>query len=357
MSVLVFLITLSVLVFVHEFGHFLAAKRSGVKVEEFGFGLPPRILWRKVGETTYSLNLLPIGGFVKLRGEEGDPSRQGGAEAEVLGFGSEGSFAAASKFKRLIIIVAGVLGNLLLSYLIFVLLFLVGNPTVSGKVKIAEVAKDSPAEVAQIKPGDYVTNVSGREVTQPQDFIDGVGQAKGKEVSLTVERDGKTLNLAAVPRVNPPSGQGPIGVVIGFDSNLTYQKFDLPKAVVMAGQEIYRDLSLMIAGLGNLVSEVFKGRAPQDVTGVVGIYKISTQALEVSFRLYLQLVALISLNLFMFNLLPIPALDGGRLLFVLVEIARGRKISPRVERAVNNFGLALLLVLFVLITIRDIRRF
>lgn len=342
-----FLLVLSVLVFVHEFGHFLAAKKSGVKVEEFGFGLPPRIFGRKIGDTLYSLNLLPIGGFVKLKGEEG----------EVLGFGSEGSFAVASNPKRLFIVVAGVLGNLLLAYLIFVLLFLVGNPTLAGKVKISDVAKNSPAEASQIKPGDSVLMVGGKSVSEPQDFINNVNSKKGNKVTITVEREGKTLNLAAMPRVNPPSGEGPLGVVVGFDGHLTYKKVGFGQAFALAGQEIYKDLSLMILGLKNMVAEVFAGKAPAEVTGVVGIYKISTQALEIGIRIYLQLVALISLNLFMFNLLPIPALDGGRLLFILIETFTRRKISPKVEKAANNFGLATLLVLFVLVTIRDIKRF
>ncbi len=158
MSILVFLLALSVLVFVHEFGHFIAAKKSGVKVEEFGFGLPPRIFGRKIGDTLYSINLLPIGGFVKLKGEEG----------EVMGFGSEGSFASASNPKRLVIVVSGVVGNLILAYLIFVLLFLVGNPTMAGKVKISDVAKNSPAEASQIKPGDYVLKVDGRKFLNPR---------------------------------------------------------------------------------------------------------------------------------------------------------------------------------------------
>lgn len=347
MSILVFLLALSVLVFVHEFGHFIAAKKSGVKVEEFGFGIPPRIFGKKVGDTVYSINLLPIGGFVKLKGEEG----------EVMGFGSEGSFASAPNSKRIVIVVSGVIGNLLLAYLIFVFLFLVGNPAMTGKVRISDVVKNSPAEASQIKANDSVLKVDGKEVTEPQDFINKVNSKKGNKVTITVEREGKTLNLMAIPRVSPPNGEGPLGVVVGFDSHLSYKKVGFGQAFIMAGQEIYKDLTLMVLGLKGMITEIFKGKAPAEVTGVVGIYKISTQALEIGIRIYLQLVALISLNLFMFNLLPIPALDGGRLLFILVETFTRRKISPKVEKAVNNFGLATLLVLFVLVTIRDIKRF
>jgi regulator of sigma E protease len=347
MSILIFLLALSVLVFVHEFGHFIAAKKSGVKVDEFGFGLPPRIFGRKVGDTLYSINLLPIGGFVKLKGEDG----------EVLGFGSEGSFVAASNPKRLIIVLAGVVGNLLLAYLIFVLLFLVGNPTMIGKVIISNVAKNSPAEASQIKPNDYVLKVDGVAVTEPQDFINRVNNKKGIKVDIVVEREGSVLNLTAIPRVSPPSGEGPLGVVVGFDSHLTYRKAGFVQAATLAGQEIYKDLALMVLGLKSMLNEMIKGRAPTDIAGVVGIYKFSAQALEVGYRIYLQLVALISLNLFMFNLLPIPALDGGRLLFIIIEMVTRKKISPKVEKVVNNFGLALLLALFVLVTIRDIKRF
>lgn len=347
MSVILFLLTLSVLVFVHEFGHFIAAKKSGVKVEEFGFGLPPRIFGRKVGETLYSLNLLPIGGFVKLKGEEG----------EVMGFGSEGSFGDAPNFKRFIIVVAGVIGNLILAYLIFVLLFVTGNPTLTGRVKVSEVAKDSPAAQANFEPEDYLVKVNGLSIENPQDFIDAVNGQKGQNVDFTVERAGKTIELKALPRVSPPSGEGPLGVRVGFDSKLVYPKVGFPQALVLAAKETYTDLSLMVFGLKNIISQLFMGRAPQDVTGVVGIYKLTSQALGVGFGVYLQFVALISLNLFMFNLLPIPALDGGRLLFVVVESVTRKKINSKVERLVNNVGLALLLTLFVLITIRDIQRF
>lgn len=357
MSILIFLLTLSVLVFVHEFGHFLAAKKSGVKVEEFGFGLPPRLWGWRFGETLYSLNLLPIGGFVKLKGEEG-PSRRDRDEAdEVLGFGEKDSFATAGILKRIVIVGSGVLGNLLLAYLIFYFLFLVGYPRFFGQVKVEEVAAGSPAQVAQILPGDVVVEVAGQKVETPDDFLEQVTRLKGQEVALVILRQEQTLSLAATPRADPPAGQGPLGVRIVYDSQLTYEKSGLGKASVDALEEVGHNLKLMLQGLRRMVINLFVGKVPQDIAGVVGIYRLSSQAYQIGSGIFLQFVAIISLNLFVFNLLPLPALDGGRLLFILLEVVLRRRLNPKVEKIVNNLGLALLLILFVLITIRDFQRF
>lgn len=348
MPVFIFLITLSILVFVHEFGHFLAAKKSGVKVEEFGFGIPPRIFGRKIGETLYSINLLPIGGFVKLKGEEAD---------EVLGFGGEGSFSSVSKKKKLVIVIAGVVGNLILSYFLFVLLFLVGYPTASGQVKVDEVLKESPAAVSGFAVGDVLLNFNGQKIEDPNQFVKIVKKTSGQASIFTIERQAKILNLKSTPLINPPSGQGALGIRLGYESQITYPRLGLGDSFVSGFRETGKYLSLMVKGIKNLVTELFKGHSPQELAGVVGIYKISTQALEIGWQVYLQFVALISLNLFLFNLLPVPALDGGRVLFILIELFTRRKISAKIERLVNNTGFALLITLFVLITIRDIKRF
>lgn len=347
MSILIFLLVLSLLVFVHELGHFLVAKRNGVKVEEFGFGLPPRLLGRKVGDTLYSINLLPIGGFVKLKGEE----------AEVAGFGDADSFASIKPWRRISIVVAGVLGNLLLAYLIFVGLFLVGNPQLAGQVKISEVTKDSPAFLAQILPGDVVSSFNDQKIETPDELVEKTNQKRGREVLLEIQRGSQVWPVRITPRVSPPEGQGPLGVRLGFEGGLAYEKTGWTQAPLRGGQEIYRQLGLMFSGLQKMVVRLFAGEVPQEVTGVVGIYKIGTQAYDAGLRIFTQFVAIVSLNLFVFNLLPLPALDGGRILFILPELLFKKKVSPKVERVVNNLGLVLLLTLFVLVTIRDVRRF
>ncbi len=347
MSILIFLLVLSVLVFVHELGHLLAAKRSGVRVEEFGFGLPPRIFGRKIGNTLYSINLLPIGGFVKLKGED----------AEMAGFGDADSFASIKPSRRIFIVGAGVLGNLFLAYLIFVGLFLVGYPKLSGQVKVSEVTPGSPAAAANVLPGDVVSSFNHQKIETPDDLIEKTNQKRGQEIVLTVERSGQLSEVKVVPRVSPPPGQGPLGVRLGFEGGLVYEKVGLASVPLRAAQEIAKQLGLMAAGLQKMVGGLFVGKVPQEVAGVVGIYKISSQAYEAGLRIFAQFVAVVSLNLFVFNLLPIPALDGGRILFILPELIFKRKVSPKVERMVNNLGLVLLLTLVVLVTIRDVRRF
>ena len=250
-----------------------------------------------------------------------------------------------------------VLGNLLLAYLIFVGLFLVGNHKISGQVKVTEVAKDSPASTSQILPGDVVTFFNGQKIETPDDLIEKTNQKKGQEVLLGIQRGDKILPVKLTPRLSPPEGQGPLGVRLGFEGGLVYEKAGLTSAPVRAGQEIFKQLNLMAKGLQQMAAGLFVGKVPQEVTGVVGIYKISSQAFEAGFRIFAQFVAVVSLNLFVFNLLPIPALDGGRILFILPELLFKKKVSPKVERVVNNLGLILLLSLFVLVTIRDVQRF
>lgn len=348
-SVLRFGVVLSLLVFVHELGHFLAAKWRKVAVEEFGFGLPPRLWGKEFRGTLYSINLFPIGGFVKLKGE--DP--------EVAGFGDADSFSAKSKRSRAAMIVAGVFGNLLLAWLIFSFLFAVGSPEISGKVQIEEVAKGSPAESAGLSSGDVVVAINDRPVKMPEDLILEVSRQAGREVTLRIDRQGQALQMLVAPRVDPPAGEGPLGVkVILVDHKVTLIKHPLWQAPFYAAVETGQILKEMLGGMGFLVrSALSRQEVPGGVSGVVGIKALTDIAAAMGERFFLQFVAILSLNLLIFNLLPIPALDGGRLLFVGLEAVLRKKLNPKVERVANNLGLAFLLLLFVLITIQDIERF
>lgn len=347
MSIIIFLLTLSVLVFVHEFGHFIAAKKSGVDVEEFGFGLPPRIFGKHFKGTIYSINLLPIGGFVRLKGEGG----------EVLGFGNEGSFSAAPKKKRALIIVAGVFGNLLLSYLILTFLFVVGSPRLSGKITIDEINKSSPAELVGVKPGDIILSANGKSIDDSATLIQITNGNKGKEMTLSLKRGSETVDLKIVPRVTHPENEGPLGVKLSTVGEIVYDKYSVFIAPLEALKAIGANLVLMFMALVSMLQSLLSVKVPEGVTGVVGIYKLSTEASQIGVRVFLQFVSLVSLNLFVFNLLPLPALDGGRLLFVILEKIFKKRISLRIENAINNFGMAFLLLIFVLITFSDIKRF
>lgn len=347
MSIILFVVVLSLLIFVHEFCHLIAAKRSGVGVEEFGFGLPPRIFGKKFKGTIYSINLLPVGGFVRLKGESG----------EVLGFGDQGSFSSASKKNRAFIITAGVLGNLVLAFFIFFFLYVAGYPRFAGQVVIDGVNKDSPAEKAGIKTGDTIIKVDSRIVDNAPDLVSYTQSRKGQEVGFMILRDGKQSTVPITPRINPPNGEGPLGVRLITKGSVVYDKYSIIKAPFKALEELGRSVYLVIFGLFSMLKTLFSFNVPQGVTGVVGIYKLTQEASGIGFRVLLQFVALLSVNLFVFNILPLPALDGGRLLFIFIETVLKRKISPRIENTVNNIGLAVLLAIFVLITISDIRRY
>jgi regulator of sigma E protease len=349
LSFLRFGIVLSLLVFVHELGHFLAAKWRGVFVEEFGFGLPPRIWGKRVGDTLYSINLFPIGGFVKLKGE--DP--------EVVGFGDADSFAVKSRWSRALIIIAGVLGNFLLAWLIFTFLFAVGNPEFRGDVFIKDVAPNSPAAQVGIRKGDQVISINGVAVRQLEDLIVETRKSAGTEVKLQLRRGGDNRTLRLIPRLTPPKGEGAMGVALETrNERVDVSRYPLWQSPLVAAKEVVSILGKMLSGVKILLMElIFRGEVPKEVTGIVGIKALTDVAAEMGERFFLQFVAILSLNLLIFNLLPIPALDGGRLLFVGIEAITGRKLPPRVERWANNLGLALMLLLFVLITIRDIGRF
>lgn len=348
-SLLRFGIVLSLLVFVHELGHFLAAKWRGVFVEEFGFGLPPRLWGKRLGDTIYSVNLFPIGGFVKLKGE--DP--------EVAGFGDADSFAVKSKVSRALIIVAGVLGNLLLAWLIFTFLFTIGNPEFKGDVFIKEVSEGSPAYEVGIKAGDWVLSINDITIENLEDLIVETRKNAGREVKLNVKRGAEAKTFRLVPRLVPPEGEGAMGVALETrNERVEVSKYSAWQSLLVAAKELVNILSRMISGLKILVMElIFQSEVPKEVTGIVGIKALTDVAAELGERFFLQFVAILNLNLLIFNLLPIPALDGGRLLFVGIEAAVGRKIPAKVERWANQLGMAILLLLFVLITIRDIGRF
>ena len=339
----------SLLVFVHEAGHFLMAKWRKVAVEEFGFGLPPRLWGKKFKGTIYSLNWIPLGGFVKLKGE--DP--------EMAGFGDVDSFRVKSKASRAAIILAGVIGNLLFAWLIFSFLFVIGNPSISGKVVIEEVSSGSPAETAGLQKDDVVLAVDGELVGTVEDLIAKVQERAGGVVELDIDRKGQSLQMRLAPRIEPPEGEGALGVKIAMiEPEVVLVKYSFFLAPGHALIEIGEVTKAMVVGFGGMIARIFtQGEIPTEVAGPLGIKAMTDVAAEMGLRFFLQFVALLNLNLFIFNLLPIPALDGGRLLFLGFEAVLRRKLNPKVEKIANNLSLVFLLLLSVLVTIQDISRF
>ena len=343
-SILIFLIVLSVLILVHEFGHFIMARRAGVLVEEFGFGLPPRLFGKKIGETIYSINALPFGGFVRLHGEieeDGitDPKR---------------AFLNKSKKVRISVIIAGVVMNFLLAIFAFTVVYsFSGIPRDTHQIKVIDISAGSPAVSAGLVVGDVIKKVDGKELTETNEFIKYIDSKKSQKVRIEV--DNKKLTIT--PRANPPAGEGPLGVVITNTEIYFPPIWQRPfygiyygfKEAIFWGQTI-------IVGLWTIIAGLFRGQSPQGVSGPVGIFAVTSEAARSGILTLINFVGILSVNLAILNILPFPALDGGRLLFIGIESVIGRKVVPKIEAMVHAIGMIILLALILAITIGDIRR-
>ena len=346
-TIVEFVISLGILAFLHELGHFLVARLFKVEVEEFGFGFPPRIVRLfRLGGTDFTLNWIPFGAFVRPKGEN-DPSIAGG-------------LAAANPWKRLAVLFGGPVMNLLAGILIFSLVFVkVGAPD-SSVVQIVGVSPNSPAAVAGLQNGDIVLSVNGTKVTDSQNLSDMIRQNLGKPVTLSVKRDTQEIVLTTTPRVSPPQGEGPLGVLLGNP----VKHINWFESIPFAAQMTYEQVKQMALLPGRLIA----GNIPPDqarVVGPVGMFDIYQQARQRDTQDQaaqnpqtpavntLLLMAFISVALGITNLLPIPALDGGRILFVLPEIITHRRVQPEFENTVHMIGFALLILLLVVITTND----
>ncbi len=354
-TILIFLLILCVLVVVHEAGHFFVAKLFGIKVEEFGFGFPPRAIGRKIGETIYSLNWLPIGGFVKLFGED---SAGGGkvSKTEVPTKDLQKAFFAKPAWQRALVVSAGVVMNFLLAVLILCFLIAITGDQVPGKKVIVEgVSSSSPAKEAGLIAGDIVVSANGILITSPNELTDFTNKHLGEKLSLVINRKGKAEQISVIPRKNPPAGQGPMGVSI--TSDILVKKFPWYQIPVLATQEAIGRVALEAGALWSVVFELFtKAQVPQGVAGPVGIAELTGQVAKTGVLNVLNLMVWLSLNLAVLNILPIPALDGGRLFFILFEMITRKKVNQKYENWVHAGGMIVLLSIIALITFHDIIR-
>jgi len=350
-SILVFILILSVLILVHELGHFLVAKKSGIWVEEFGFGIPPRIIGKKVGETIYSINLFPFGGFVRLHGEI---TEEGISKPDR-------AFLNKNKRTRFAVIVAGVVSNFLLAIAAFSLIYTftgIPKPAETGQVKVVGIAQNSPASQVGLMEGDILKSVQGQGLSQADEFTERVSQFKGKEITVSIERNGEIVSYSITPRENPPSGEGPIGVAISsVDINYTFPPiWQRPFIGVYFGfKEALFWGGAVILGLGKMIANLFSGIVPKDIAGPAGLFVVTTEAQKAGFFALINLLGIISVNLAILNIFPFPALDGGRLLFLAIEGVFGKRIVPKIEAAVHATGLVILIFLILLVTIREVR--
>jgi regulator of sigma E protease len=382
-TLLVFLIILSLLVLIHEAGHFFVAKLFGIKVEEFGYGLPPRAWGKKIGETLYSINWLPFGGFVKLYGE--DEAGSGSIKVKKSALPTEDidrAFFSRSVPQRAAVVVAGVVMNALLAVLIYYVFLgmsgfktelpLLGDYHFFGveqknvsQIIINGIQKDSPAAKARIPEGSKVTSINGQQFTSAAAFSTFIAAHKGKTITLAWQnlQTNATGQAVLIPRINPPKGQGALGIsfypldtaVLSYSSpsekifsgfvhpaNLMLYQFDVLKKIigVSVKQKTAEPLSGAVSG-------------PVGIYNVVGMMVAIPDTKERILQL-LNLTGLLSLSLAFFNVLPIPALDGGRLFFIIIEGITRKKVSPKFESMAHTVGMAVLLTLIILVTFKDI---
>jgi regulator of sigma E protease len=336
---LIFVIVIGTLILGHELGHFLAARARGVRIEEFGVGFPPRLATLfTAGGTRYTLNAIPLGGFVRPAGDD-DPSVPGG-------------LAGSSKLTRTLVLLAGPTANVLLALLAFVAAYKFAAPDFD-RTTINGIAASSPAESAGLLTGDLIVSIDGLPVTGYATLQEAVAERLGQTVRLEVMRGGQTVVVELVPRSEPPEGQGPIGILTGNPRLQTTWR----ESIVYGAQSIAFQVNELI----HLPSRLLRQEIAPDqarLSGLKGMYDMLAWAGEIDRSaerpfLTLNLVGVISLGLALANLLPIPALDGGRLLFVLFEAVARRRISPRYEGLAHAIGFAVLLALMLYVNLQD----
>lgn len=355
-TIIAFILILSILVLIHEFGHFMVAKKLGIKVEEFGFGFPPRVWGYKRGETIYSINLLPFGGFVKLYGEDAAGGGSLKKQDEEEKFKDvKRAFFARPAWQRAIIVFAGVVMNFALAVVIISYLFATQGVAIPGKnIRLVQVIHNSPASTAGLKIGDYITSIDGQKLNDTQAFVKETRKNVGKEVSLTVKRGDKSFTVSLVPRKVYPKNEGPIGIGI---SNVEVKKYKWYEAPFYGTYEALKFSYLIAKGLEDMVANfVLHGTKPTGVAGPVGVAQLTGQAVTLGFNATLWFMALLSLNLAVLNVLPIPALDGGRLFFILIELVTRKKVNQKYESYAHAAGLIVLLGFLVLVTVLDVLR-
>ncbi|MEK7497506.1 MAG: M50 family metallopeptidase [Patescibacteria group bacterium] len=341
---------LSLLIVGHELGHFLVAKFFGVWVEEFGLGLPPRALKKKFGETIFSLNFLPVGGFVKLHGE---------TNGEEVSY-PDRAFVNKGKIARILISLAGVVANFIMAFLAFAIVYsFVGVPRETGTVRIVDVSEGTPAQIVGFVVGDVVKKVDNKEVHSTKSFIAEVESKKGKRTVIEIERSTESLTearkITVTPRSDPPQGEGPLGVAISSTETYFAPIWQRPFIGAWYGaREAVSTSKAVVLGLFGIATDVSKGQVPKGTVGPFGIFALIEYVWRLGPIPLINFLGIISINLAIINLVPFPPLDGSRVLFIGIEAFFGKKILPKAESIIYTTGMILLLLLMFAITAREI---
>ena len=343
LNIIIVILSLLFLLIVHEMGHFIAAKKLGIKVEEFGIGYPPRLFGKKFGETIYSINLIPFGAFVRIEGEEEKVK-------------SKRSFSEKPIWQRAIIIMGGVITFWIVSFLIFSLISGIwGLPTAvpdsyqgEAFIQIIAIAPDSPADEAGIKVGDKILGLN--KIEDVQKFTE---LYKGEKVRLNLLRNGEEKSVVLTPRINPPEEEGAMGIALARIAKIKTPWYKAP----LKGAEVTVVKTIQIpVFLGNYIWRAIQGEKVTGlkVAGPVGVAGIMSNALKAGVDNFLMFLSMISIWLAIVNILPIPALDGGRLFFLIIEGIRKKPVSQKIEQKITVLFFTLLIVLMIFVTIKDI---
>lgn len=361
-TILVFFTILSILVFVHELGHFLAAKKFGIKVEEFGFGLPPRLFGKKKGETIYSVNWLPIGGFVKLLGEDAEDELKD-QRSRTRKKDQKRAFYARPIWQRTVVLCAGVTMNFLLAVLVISYLFTRGVMVPTNRVHIEKVLINTPAHEIGLQNGDFIKRLNVQsssnktdeiDIKQGNDLIQFTKAHLGQALIITVDREGKELSFTIVPRKTYGQNEGPMGIIISNYEKKIYPIWEAPVKGLIETLSISWEIA---KGIGKTLWKLVTFQnLSKDVAGPIGIAQMTGEAIKFGQGAVLEMLGLLSLNLAIVNILPFPALDGGRLLFVFVEASTGRRVRAKWERIIHQIGMIVLLSLLFLVTVNDLVR-
>lgn len=370
LTIIIFLLVLGLLVLVHEAGHFFASRRFGVKAEEFGFGFPPRMFgfykkvngkWKLVwGDktvdpsdvpgTVYSLNWIPLGGFVKIKGENGETKEKD-------------SFASKPAWQRAIMLSAGVIMNIILAWLIITIGLMLGLPQVldnlpkdakitGHQIQVVDVIAESPASKADFKIGDFIEDINDQKFTTYKEVQDFVDKNNGQVLTYTIKRGQTMIDKQVTPTTMKETNRGGIGIGIAEIGLVRYPFFT---AIAKGFTTTFGLLWMIVVGLFSLLARMFTGHnVSAEVSGPVGIATLTGQMVDMGWVYLMQFVALLSLNLAVINILPIPALDGGRLVFLLIEKVRGKPVKQTTEAMIHNIFFILLLALIIFVTYKDV---
>ena len=338
LTILACIFVFGILVTVHEFGHFITAKLTGMKVEEFSIGFGPTIYQQQEGETLYSLRMLPLGGYNKIAGMDPDDPED-----------PEHGFNSKPVSSRMLVILAGSLMNILLPVVIFFGLFLAfGMDVPENKPVLGQIIEGYPAEQSGLKEGDRILSINGKPVHEWLDIRKNIADSGMQPIPFEIQRDAEKLTITVTPGVNPETGKPFIGVVSSL-KNVRLTPVQAAVASVSATKNIIKN---MYASLYHMVT----GKTKAEFSGPVGVAKMAGEVAHKGFDRLMQFTAMLSLNLAIINLLPLPALDGGHFLILLIEAVTGRKLGKTAIQNIQKVGVAMILALTIFATFKDLTR-